>query len=204
MQEEFPEVLNVSRVVGMMGSERQILISDNKPFFESDGLWVDSTFFQMFDYAWLEGQAENALQEPYTIVLTKDVKEKIFGQEPALGKTIVMNNESGKSPFKITGVVDASANKSHIRGRYYIAMNSGGTGAFVRSSNAWAGQNFLYGYVQLHPDADASALAKKLPAFLQKNGGDQLKEMGMNKALSLQVVPDIHLHSGHQLHLHDY
>ncbi len=195
MLEEFPEVVNVSRVVGMMGSERQILISDNKPFFESKGLWVDSTFFQVFDYEWMEGNAENALQEPYTIVLTKEVKEKIFGAEKALGKTIVMNNEAGKSPFKITGVVDASANKSHIRGRYYIAMNSGGIGEFVRGSNAWAGQNFLYGYVQLHPDADAEALAAKLPDFLQKHGGDQLKEMGMNKELSLQLVPDIHLFS---------
>jgi putative ABC transport system permease protein len=48
----------------------------------------------------------------------------------------------------------------------YMAMNSGGFGEYVRRNNAWAGNNFLYAYIKLRPDASAAALEKKLPDFL--------------------------------------
>jgi putative ABC transport system permease protein len=74
-------------------------------------------------------------------------------------------------------------------------MNSGGLGEFVRTNNQWAGQNFIYSYLKLNPKADATALQAKLPAFLQKYGADNLKELNMTKHLFLQKVTDIHLRS---------
>jgi len=201
MQNDFPEIANATRVVGEMESTKHIFKWNNNSIYETKGYYVDSTFFSVFDYAWVEGKPEHALQEPFTIVLTKKVKDKLFGSSPALGETIEINNTSGNHQFKVTGVVDASAYKSHIRANFYMAMRSGGIGEFVTTNNTWSGNNFIYGYIQLHPETDPKTLASKLPAFLNKHGGDQLKESGMEKTLSLQYVPDIHLHSLRQAQL---
>lgn len=62
-----------------------------------------------------------------------------------------------------------------------MSMNSGGIGEYVRQNDQWAGGNFIFGYVQLTQHADPKALETKLPAFLQKHGGDQLRETGIEK-----------------------
>ncbi len=201
IQHDFPEVIKSSRVVGNMGNTQYMFKWKEKTFYETKGYYVDSTFFQMFDHAWLEGKPEYALQKPFTIVLTKDVKEKMFGNLPALGEVIELNSDNGRHNFTVDGVVDPTVYKSHIRPNFYMALNSGGLGEYVRTNTTWVGNNFIYGYIELHAGTDPKKLESKLPDFLQKHSGTQLKETGMEKTLSLQLVPDIHLHStrGYQL-----
>ena len=195
MANDFPEVVNYTRVVDPPETSHHILKIKNNAYFETEGYYVDSTFFQMFDYDFIEGRAEDALQEPYTVVLTKKVKNKLFGRQDALGKTIQINNRFGNNAFKVTGVVDPSTYKSHIHPNFYMSMNSGGIGEYVIQNNQWAGGNFIYGYVELHPSANTESLLSKLPAFLQKYGANQFKEFGIEKILTLQSVPEIHLYS---------
>lgn len=195
LEVDFPEVLNATRVVDPPETSQHILKHDNVSFFETKGYYVDSTFFSMFSYDWVEGNPEKALMEPYTVVLTLPVKEKLFGKDPAINQTIRIINRFGDHPFKVTGVVDPKTYKSHIRAHFYMSMNSGGIGEYVRQNDQWAGGNFIFGYVQLTQHADPKALETKLPAFLQKHGGDQLRETGIEKTLTLQAVRDIHLYS---------
>src|SRR4029079_18436943 len=65
----------------------------------------------------------------------------------------------------------------------------------------WAGNNLTYSFVKLRPDADAAALEKKLPAFLNKYGGEQLKAVGMEKILHLQPLTSIHTTAGYEKEL---
>ena len=60
----------------------------------------------------------------------------------------------------------------------------------------WAGNNYAYSYVELRPDANVAALDKKLPAFLNKYGGEQMRAMGMTKELHLQPLLDIQTTGG--------
>lgn len=75
-------------------------------------------------------------------------------------------------------------------------MNSGGIGQYVQQSTAWAGNNFANAYVKLTPNTDATLLEKKLAAFLNKYGLQQLKELGMEKQLHLQPISSIHTTTG--------
>jgi putative ABC transport system permease protein len=64
--------------------------------------------------------------------LTQSTADKIFdrGDDP-VGKTIEIDNSYGKHDYKVTGVVDESLGKSHIKSNIFIAMRSGGIGEFV-------------------------------------------------------------------------
>jgi putative ABC transport system permease protein len=198
MKNDFAEVQQFTRVVTTegLGAKQHLLRYKEKSFYQQDAAYVDSTFFDMFSYHFVGGNASKVLAEPYSIVLLKPVADKLFGNEDPVGKMISIDNSFGKHDFKVTGVIDESLGKTHIQVSMFMAMNSGGLGEYVRQSNTWGGNNFLYAYVKLRPDASAAALERKLPDFLNKYGAAQMKEIGMKKVLHLQQITTIHTTPG--------
>jgi len=200
MKNDFPEVIQFTRVINssLLGAKQHLLRYKEKSIYEKDAFMVDSTFFDIFNYHFVNGSSKNALTEPYTVVLMKTTADKLFGNENPVDKVITIDDAFGKHDFKVTGVVDESLGKSHIQGNMFITMNSGGLGAYVRSDNDWAGNNFANEYVKLRPDASAAILESKLPAFLKKYGAQQMKAIGMQKQLHLQAVTTIHTTPGYE------
>jgi len=203
MQHDFGEVLQFTRVVStaMWGVKQHLLSYKEKSFYEKDAVFVDSTFFDVFTYHFDNGNVIKALMEPYSVVLLKPVADKLFGNEDPVDKVITINNVYGKHDFKVTGVVDESLGKSHIQANMFITMNSGGIGDYTLKNTSWAGNNFASSYVKLRPDANAAALEKKLPDFLNKYGSQQLRQSGMQKQLHLQPVTTIHTTPGYDVEL---
>ncbi len=202
MKSDFAEVKQYTRVIttDFLGAKQHLLRYKEKSFYEHDAVYVDSTYFNMFDYHFVNGVASNKiLAEPYSIVLLKPVSDKLFGSENPVGKVITIDNAYGKHDFKVTGVVDESLGKTQIHANLFITMNSGGIGEYVRKNTMWAGNNFTNSFVKLRPDASGAALEKKLPAFLNKYGADQMKQMGMTKQLHLQPLTSVHTTSGYEV-----
>jgi putative ABC transport system permease protein len=198
MKKDFPEVLQFTRIVypEMGGIREHLLRYKERSFYETGLCFVDSTFFDVFSYHFVNGHAAGVLTEPFTVVLLKPVADKLFGNEDPVGKVITIDNSYGIHDFKVTGVVDESLGKSHIHGHLFVTMNSNGDGAYALKTERWAGDNMAASYVRVRPGTDPAALEKKLPAFLQKYGGDQLKALGMKKVLVLQPVKAIHTAAG--------
>jgi putative ABC transport system permease protein len=193
MKMDFPEVMAATRVLYFTNGGDNLLrmVGSDNPFYESKGYLADSTFFHVFTYKFIEGKPLHSLDAPYTVVLSSAVAKKIFGSNEALNQQINI----GTDTFRVTGVFDETWSKSHLQPHFIMSMNSGGVGEFVRTNNQWAGQNFVYTYVKLNPNADAALLESKLPAFLERHGADNLRELSMKKHLYLQKITDIHLHS---------
>lgn len=83
--------------------------TSTKRFLEESGVaMVEPNFFSIFDFKgtgfkWTSGNPKNALQEPYSVVLTTAMAKKYFGDEPALGQTLRFQK---KFDCKITGIID--------------------------------------------------------------------------------------------------
>ncbi len=201
MKNDFGEVAQFARVITTIGVQQHLLRYKEKSIYEKDFVFVDSTFFDVFTYHFVYGSPDNVLKEPYSVVLSKTTADKFFAHEDPVGKTIQIDNAYGKHDFKITGVIDESLGKSHIHANGYLTMNSGGIGGFVLQNQAWAGNNFANGYVKLNHHASAAALEAKLPAFLNKYGLQQLKQLGMEKRLHLQPVTSIHTTTSYEVEM---
>lgn len=202
MKNDFAEVKQYTRVIptDFLGAKQHLLKYKEKSFYEHDAVYVDSTYFSMFDYHFVNGvSSTKILAEPYSIVLLKPVSDKLFGSEDPIGKVVTIDNAYGKHDFKVTGVVDESMGRTQIHANIFITMNSGGLGEYVRTNSAWAGNNFTNSFIELRPDANPAALEKKLVAFLNKYGGDQMKQMGMSKQLHLQPLTSIHTNSTYEV-----
>jgi putative ABC transport system permease protein len=199
MKKDFGEVQQFTRVVktDVFGVKEHLLRYKDKSFYETDAVYADSTFFDIFNYHFLGGSASTVLAQPYSVVLLQPVAVKLFGGGDPIGKVITIDNAYGKHDFKITGVVDESLGKSHLHANLFMAMNSGGMGDYTSNNQSWAGDNFTFSYVRLEPGTNVEALEKKLPSFLDKYGAQQLMNIGMEKKLHLQPVSAIHTTSGY-------
>ena len=55
-------------------------------------LFADEDFFKLFSYNFIEGDAQSALKDPMTVVITKKLSQQLFGSAEPLGKIIRFNN----------------------------------------------------------------------------------------------------------------
>lgn len=116
LRNDFPELPLVTQASGPVS--RFFMTQDDEGnitrFEEPFVLFVDSWYTKVFQFEWIQGNPETALQHTNSIVLTRSVAEKYFSDElirnSILGKQIFLNN---KDALTITGVVkDAPANTS--------------------------------------------------------------------------------------------
>jgi len=198
MKNDFPEIIQYTRVIPTLGIAEHLISYKENSFYEKDAVMVDSTFFDVFTYHFVKGSPLNALKEINSIILLKPVADKLFGKEDPIGKVITMDDADGKNSFKVTAVIDESAGKSQLSANMFIRINKNGYGSNMLTNNSWAGNNFTTSFVKLRADASASALEKKLPAFVNKYGADQLKSSGMTKILHLQSVLSVHTTPGYE------
>ncbi|MGZ3755682.1 MAG: ABC transporter permease [Mucilaginibacter sp.] len=202
IKSNFAEVMQYTRIVPTLGANKHLLRYKENSFYEKDVVFVDSTFFDVFTYHFVNSAGTvNPLAQPYTVVLLKEVSDRLFGRENPINKVVTMDDGYGKHDFKVTGVVDESLGKTHVHANLFVTMHSGGIGDAVLTNNIWAGNNFTYSYVKLHPGTAASSLESKFPAFLTKYAAGQLKELGMQKQLHLEPVTAIHTTPGFEIEL---
>jgi putative ABC transport system permease protein len=200
MKNVFPEIEQTTRLAGLF-SEDKTLLQYNEPngasksFYETKGFLADSTFFRMFTYNFVEGNAAAALSNPNTVVLSDDIAKKFFGNQPALGKVIhISSSTNGDHDFIVTGVFKPINKPSHIDARFFMSMMGGSIADYIkRQAGDLATNNLFYTYLRLKPGADAKKLEAKFPAFIDKYAGKDLKAVGFNKKQFLVPLKKIHL-----------
>src|SRR5436190_3887387 len=90
LTKELPSIKSACRVF----AEGFKVKSNNDLFIESNGIIVDSNFFNFFGFKLLKGKADQVLQSQEQIVLTEKLAIKYFGSiNEATGKTVVIDGE---------------------------------------------------------------------------------------------------------------
>lgn len=195
MIKDFPEVENAVRMV----LRDCIVRYEEKQFAEDDILFADQSFFEIFDYELISGNKNSALTDPYSIILTKSMAEKYFGDDNPIGKSLTMfifDPEGNGAQYKINGVIADPPKNSHITYNIIGSFNTLGTANPNMLTSEWRWfWNGFYTYILLKKGADPNSLEAKLPGFIERYMGDKEREMNMFYTYSLQPLPDIYLHS---------
>lgn len=93
-----------------------------KMFAEHENIGItDGHFFHLFDYQWEQGNKNNALSEPNTVVLSHRMAEKYFGSQHVIGKTITVDN---KNTFTVTGVVKDHPANTDIKSDIFLSLGT--------------------------------------------------------------------------------
>ena len=91
LRTELPQLKNAAAIFGDNNVQVIVTAPDGstlKKFKEQIVLTAEPQFFEMFDFGLAQGNIVNAINEPNTALLTKDVASKYFGDwKTAMGKT---------------------------------------------------------------------------------------------------------------------
>ena len=196
MKHDFPEVEQFTRVFPFLGVDNHLLHYKDKTLYEKDVVYADSTFFDVFRFHFDGGDERTALKEPYSLVLLQSLASRLFGGEDPIGKTITVENIFFKKDYVVRGVVDEGLGRSHLHAGVFLTMNSGFLGDEALHTDSWIRNGYISSYVRLRPGVDPVAFEKKLPDFVARYAGPQLKPSGAEYRLFLQSVAGIHLTPG--------
>ncbi|MCF2498589.1 ABC transporter permease [Dyadobacter chenhuakuii] len=202
MKMEFSEVVQVTRLWQNFLEDKS-LFTVNQPgqgersFYETKGIHADSTFFDVFTYEFVEGDPHTSLNDAHSVVLSEAAAHRLFGSGPALNKTVKIGGKSGNNEnFKVTGVFKSQEGKSHIDANYFVSLQVGWVGDYLRQPDLnFTSNNMFYHYLRLKPGTSAEKFSQKLPSFIEKYARKDLKIAGFDKKLALLPVKDIHLFS---------
>lgn len=180
LKAQFPEIKNATRFA-LWGS---VLLSyKNKNIDEPNGIYAESSLFEIFSFPFLQGSAKKALENPHSIVLTESLAKKYFGLANPIGQTIQLNKQYS---MLVTGIIKDIPANSHLNFDFVIPLD------FVKNYgnnlNEWGG-NAFYTYIQLFDNQQKTNVNKKLKGFAKKNFGNEAE------IFYLQPLKDIHLHS---------
>ncbi|WP_062037790.1 ABC transporter permease [Lentimicrobium saccharophilum] len=185
---EYPHLIaGMTRIYNDWSTEYYIEY-ENSGFREKRFFFVDSTFNDVFDLHFLEGNPGDALSKPFTALITKTTAERYFGNEDPLGKTIKFE---GRINITITGVIADTPPHSHFSYDFLASMSTLRVLWGGKMPETWV-YNPFWTYLRLHDKSKAPLLAAQLPAFTRKYFYDAEKD---HITLSLQPLTDIHLRS---------
>ncbi|MDR3711934.1 MAG: ABC transporter permease [Puia sp.] len=95
---------------------RSSIVSRGNNHFREGLQFGDSTLLKMYGFKLLYGDPANALNDPSSVVLTKEIALKYFGQRDPIGQTITVEGVSGdRRDFMVTGVLDKPERNTIIK-----------------------------------------------------------------------------------------
>lgn len=159
MLNDFPQVEEIVRLRSR-GSALLRPVEKQANAKETHVAFADAAFFNFFGIDVLAGDANTALAEPNTLVLTKTAAEKHFGKEPALGKRVLLNNDD---TYTVSGVINDLPKNSMLRD-YSVFMAMAGHPASKEDN--WGGHNF-YTFFKLVPEANIADFQQPLQGMLE-------------------------------------
>jgi len=122
---------------------------------------ADNSLFSMFTFPFAFGDAEHALSDPYSIVLTPKMAKKYFDEENPVGKTLKINN---KYVFTVTGVTKKIPNNSSLDLDLVVPFE------FLRelgeNIDSWTNNHATY--IQLHSNVNYLDFNEKAKHFFQE------------------------------------
>lgn len=154
---DFPEIEVATRIFPF--TSKQMVRKGDVSFLEDKVMIVDSTFFDVLTFSFLQGSASSALNRPNTAVLTETLAKKLFGADDPLGETFVVGDTT---EYEVTGIVADPPQNSHIK--FNLLRTTVGLPNIDGENQSWISIN-NFTYLKMAPGSDPSELEAKIPEF---------------------------------------
>lgn len=145
------------------------------------GFWAEPSLFRIFTFPMEEGNAETALKDPYSIVLTKTAARKLFGEQAALGKVVKVDT----IVYQVTGIIKDVPFFSHISFEALVSLSTAeqinkGDKNFASWTNMWSNSVYLLP----SKNADMGVIRSQLDALAkEQNLGEETDK------IQLELLP---------------
>lgn len=189
MVDEIPSVKDMARLVRLNFGGTASLRANNDNYITRYFYLTDESFFRLFDFKFIEQNTEKPFQSPNSIVISESESKRLFGDESALNKRILVNQNL---ELNVTAVFQDMPENSSFDGHYFSNIMDSWMGKQVY----WANASYET-YCLLHEDIDLASVEKQATALIDKHVA---KEDQYYVQFNLQSIRDIFLHSNDLKH----
>jgi putative ABC transport system permease protein len=134
---------------------------------ESQSLfYVDSSFFSIFTFPLLSGNPKTCLMEPHSIVLSQDAAKKYFATTDAVGKVLMVKEDTTFVPYKVTAVAKRCPQNSSLQFDVLLPFKESVEDA-TNTANWFS--SFLTTYVVLNDKANLQTVENQMQDFFIKD-----------------------------------
>lgn len=160
------------------------------------GFFADPEVFELFEYEFQYGDPATALNDPFTVVLTRKAADKLFEENNPLGKILKV----GKHDYTVTGVLKDTENKSHIVFEGLASMVSLKTiheneTNYQNDMESWTNYWNGWTYILLEPGKSETDIQQNLDKIYQEhiasisNPGVYKMKFGLQALLNITPGP---------------
>lgn len=174
--------------------DRQITVSKGDKHFRIQSMIGDSTFLDIFGFRVLYGNAQSALTNPNSMVVTAKTAYRFFGRVDVVGEALDLTTEvNGKKDFVITAVLadlekkNAVSDLMNMDAQIFLPL-SNRTDFTLSDPALWTSD--IINYIKLTPTAHTNDATAAINSILEKNTEHLTSK---NKAIILDAIRDYYL-----------
>jgi putative ABC transport system permease protein len=189
-KDAIPEIEDYVKVVR---NDKVVTEVNHQPVELKKVFFASSSFFRIFTYPLVAGNADKALSEPFTAAISETTARILYGTTNAVGKRLNLNRNSD---YTITAVYKDAPNNTQLKPDILLSYET--FKKFVGPDNnpdaAWLWDGCLT-YLLLRKDANPAVVEKKFIPIVDKFTAADMKKYNAAVVYSLQPMTDIHLYS---------
>ncbi|WP_431851893.1 ABC transporter permease, partial [Allosphingosinicella sp.] len=160
LRTDVPEIAAVARMMPQDWTVRRGDFESNETVY-----WADSSLFTVLPMAAVAGDPATALDEPNSIVLTRRMALKYFGEEGPLGRTLQLNRDR---LMRVTAVIEDLPSNTHIAAQIFGSGNTpfSNLATMDAASGGFHFDGTTYTYFRLKQGASLAAVREALPQLV--------------------------------------
>jgi putative ABC transport system permease protein len=199
---EYPEIEDATRYYY---PNDQKVTCNQVTYHEKGFFYADANFLDIFHFPLEKGDPKTALRNPNSVILTRDMARKLFGETDPIGKSIILNNDQ---VYQVTGIAKNTPVNTHFRFDYLASFNS----LELSKSEFWLSQ-MLETYIVIQKDYPYQKLEAKFEGLMDKyvlpqlemliplkvNNYKEFEAAGNIFQFRLQALKDIHFNTEYLL-----
>ena len=177
LRNNIPEFAHVAETDGW--GAHGLMVGNRK--FYLYGVQAGGDFLKMFRYPFIYGNANAALKDPFSIVLTESTAKALFGSTDAVNKLVRVDNHDN---LKVTGVIKDVPANSTFQFKYIIPFSYfEATQSYVKQqrTGSFGGNNYAI-FAELKPGVSFGAVSAKI-RDIEKGEKDNINAMNSNVIL---------------------
>lgn len=185
LRDNFPEIRQVARYYSVNTLAKKGNFSELEEVH-----FAEPSFFQVFDFKLLRGQADNILADPHSALVTPEIGLKYFGDPFPVGQTLTLQTGGEWTHFTVTGILEKAPGNSSIQYGIVVPFAQGEAQMSEEAKTSWTNV-VVETYILLDEANKVKDLEAKFAPFVDGKVASDYKPG--EYVVGFQPLTDIHL-----------
>jgi len=157
----------------------------DKVFRESDFLFVQDGFFDIFSFPAVQGSTNDLFKDLNTVIITKEMSQKYFGDKNPIGEILECDYDIS---LKVVSVIENVPTNSQLQFNFLIPIDI--YEKFGRDLSSWDTRDY-YTYILTSTNADKATMRGEIHSHLEMINPDDT----ITSFYEIQPLTDVYLRS---------